>query len=88
MKNKKLIALLVAIATISPLFADTYFEKNCYTNEFGATVCPQVRPVEGTVRATGNVVEGTSRAAGTAVEETAKTPGRVLGGIFGRPPRD
>jgi len=77
MKNTKLIALLVAVATVSVISAG-YYENGVYHHGF--------RPVSDTgyaagrvVEGTGDAVEGAGRATGRAVEGTTGFVGNVLG---------
>jgi len=59
--NKKLIALFVAIATVSAMSADY---GDCYYNERGEKVCKDVvQPVRSTGRFAGRVAKGTGEAA-------------------------
>lgn len=76
MMNKKLIALFVAVTTISGLSAE-----HCYTDRNGVRYCDGI--VRNTGRVAGTVVEGTGEAAGTVVGGTADVVGGTIGGIFG-----
>ncbi|HLJ31200.1 MAG TPA: hypothetical protein VKU36_02070 [Candidatus Babeliales bacterium] len=87
--NKKLIALFVAIATVTSVSAyreqqyhtigdvdgNTYYNNND-RSDYRYRDNRNYRPVRDTA---GNIVEGT----GNAVEKTAEVPGDVVRGIFG-----
>ena len=86
MKNTKLLSLLVAIATISPVVAYQYCETDLDGNEYCEerdrtvgkrdVVTGTGRFVGRTSRAAGNVVEGAGEAAGNIV----KAPFQIFGG--------
>jgi hypothetical protein len=91
MMNKKLIALFVAIATVTAVSANRYSEQqyhtvgdvdyNTYNNNYDRSDYRyrdnrNYRPVRDTA---GNIVEGT----GNAARDVAEVPGDVVRGIFG-----
>lgn len=82
MKNTKLLSLLVAIATISPVLAYQY----CWEDEDGKEHCEYRDRTVGkrdVVTGTGRFVGRTGRAAGNAAREVVEAPANIVGGFFG-----
>ena len=83
MKNTKLLSLLVAIATISPVLARYQY---CWEDQNGNQHCEYrdrtVGKRDDVVTGTGRVVEGTGYAAGRAVEGAGEAAGNIIKAPF------
>jgi hypothetical protein len=82
MVNKNLLALFIAITTISAISANCYRDGNCdvveRTGEFAGDT------VRGSGRVAGDAVRGTGRVAGDTVRGAGGVANRATGGFLGR----